>query len=770
MDYQLTHRSNHQVDHQSIAYADGRSLLKRHVALSKGGAPEGEHGARRRKSRRVLYRRPPIIILKSGIGSPFSLRNQPDISYRSHHSVTSSLPLTFINYSPTTTSTTLDLSTQQSPPSLPSFTMLLRLVPTPCEANPQPPTILFTLPMPNQPYTYVSSFQYCYTLLTCHLSYSSKGLPLPSQLLAHRSACIQQGIDCSNALLGDKASWLCGAISEVTFVTSAKQIHIQMHDSTERWIELTPACMTQCDKVIEQVTLSFAPAPSSGTVAPLSPPMTPTSPTRSKSAASSFLDGRRQSPSSLLMSLLSPLITSSSPNSSDASEGMFSAQQARASHQGRPTATLEAQRATNPSKFYRRAARSMLVDTYRQFVLPVLKETLPSSYLLFTVEADRARKQAEWNELQEEVETLLQRVSYQRPEDVMPPVLRRPSLGPRGTASISVNRISENAVSVADSSSTLCASVSSSTIKPESITSLAPAMYIATLPPYTELPSDVRITYATMHRRINDCSCRLASLDRLKSDLQLDDTRRAGLETGEMEKNVQKGIRRAYSNGTPSPVDRHLRPVKSSSLRNSVVPQVDADESTPKSSVAPFQMEDQVDEFAAGISVRPVSPSFGQMSDSSEDSSDDEDEEELLMRQEIETAFADFCMASPPALVYNRSAESLEIEDERQDLLPPCYNDHQDQDAMFICPKTPRLGHVSQLSTSMHVDLPRPTPSVLRRFSVDSIDPLMELAVEEEEELETTTRHDEFLVDMLSGRRKSEGMPFSWYQHQIATC
>lgn len=527
-------------------------------------------------------------------------------------------------------------------------------------------------------------------------------------------------------------------------------------------MDLSPACMAQCDKVIEQVTLSFAPVPKVETVTPLSPPTSPVSHVRRKSSLSgSFMDGRRQSPSSLLMSLLSPLITPTTSGSSDGSQGIFSAQQAITSHQGRPTTTVSEQRAANPARFHRRLVRSMLVDTFRQFVLPRLKETLPSSYLSYTIGADRAKKQQEWNQLQGEIEDLLERVSYQR---TIPSVLRRPSLGPRGTASINVHRVGENALPSSGSSSTLSASSSSSTIKPESITSLAPAMYIATLPAYTELPNNVRITYATMHRRINDYSCRLASLDRLKSDLEMDEVRRTALEACELEKNERKGIRRACSSGSISPIHHHLRPIRPSALRHSIFPEVEED-----TSARPSFSSTEVDEFAQGISVRPISPSLlhSAMSDS-EDSSDEDDDEELLTRQEISAAFADFCISSPPALVFNRSVESLESDTSVESAgSASTAETPEDEESMFmfVCPKTPRLASVSQLSASPQIEMPRPTPSVLRRFSVDSIDPLARLSSEEDEEDLEAPPHAAFLSDMLGARRKSEGLPFSSLVH-----
>jgi hypothetical protein len=411
----------------------------------------------------------------------------------------------------------------------------------------------------------------------------------------------------------------------------------------------------------------------------------------------------------------------------------------------------------------------MLVDTFRQFVLPRLKETLPSSYLSYTIDADHTKKQAEWNKLQGEIEALLERVSYQRSESAVPSVLRRPSLGPRGNASINVNQVE---IAISESSSSLQSSSSSSTIKPETITSLAPAMYIATLPPYTELPSNVRITYATMHRRINDFSCRLASLDRLKSDLQKDEVRRTALETCELEKNERRGIRRACSSGSISPIHHHLRPIRPSSLRHSAFPEVDEERSSARSSISSLEVAGHVDEFARGINVRPISPSLVQSAISdSEDSSDEEDDEELLTRQEIAAAFADFCISSPPALTYNRSAESLESDNESVESiespssLSSCGPENQeDEGAVFVCPKTPRLGSASQLLTSVTVDSPRPAPSVLRRFSVDSIDPLMQISGELEEELETP-QHAGFFPDMHGARRKSEGLPFASFEH-----
>jgi hypothetical protein len=69
--------------------------------------------------------------------------------------------------------------------------MLLRLLPQPTEAQANPPTILFTLAMPAHPYT-------------------AKSLPLPANLLAHKTVCLQEDLDCPNVLLGEKSSWLQG--------------------------------------------------------------------------------------------------------------------------------------------------------------------------------------------------------------------------------------------------------------------------------------------------------------------------------------------------------------------------------------------------------------------------------------------------------------------------------------------------------------------------------------------------------------------------------
>lgn len=69
--------------------------------------------------------------------------------------------------------------------------MLLRLLPRATPSQPNPPTILFTLPLPTHPFT-------------------SKSLPLPANLLAHKTVCLHEDIDCSNVLLGEKSTWISG--------------------------------------------------------------------------------------------------------------------------------------------------------------------------------------------------------------------------------------------------------------------------------------------------------------------------------------------------------------------------------------------------------------------------------------------------------------------------------------------------------------------------------------------------------------------------------
>lgn len=78
--------------------------------------------------------------------------------------------------------------------------MLLRLLPNPSTSQPAPPTILFTLPLPTHPYT-------------------SRSLPLPSNLLAHKTVCLHEDIDCSNVLLGEKSTWISGVSHPLILTT-----------------------------------------------------------------------------------------------------------------------------------------------------------------------------------------------------------------------------------------------------------------------------------------------------------------------------------------------------------------------------------------------------------------------------------------------------------------------------------------------------------------------------------------------------------------------
>jgi hypothetical protein len=519
--------------------------------------------------------------------------------------------------------------------------------------------------------------------------------------------------------LGDKATWLAGIVHEVSFLPANGTIKIQLtanHDEEQEGGELemplVDECRAMCEAVMDHVTKSFAPPPlpsSSTPTAPLSPPSTP--------RLSSFESKR--SPSSLLMSLLSPLLTSSAGYNRSPSPTIskgFEAQQRFASHQGKPTTSSAQQCSANPQRYYRKQARSLLVDTFTRFVIPFLKHQLPvsflgcdattlngnggpSGYLAIAVASDLQKKRREWRRMKSEIEELLSPVPVPILESVSNQSLRRPSLG-RRDASDHLQKIDWNALdTVENESSASLPSMSSATTITEHIadsTAATRTTYFSTLPPYTSLPVRLRQRYATVHKRFGDHTSRLNALEKCGNDLADEERRRARWDRADMDQLEEKARRRASvgADWKRARCNSLLRPV--SGLRHCLYSASADDLATTALEVNETDEENLkgdttlVDEFAPDIQVRPISPcsplvhdcssaydsppeSHDQCSDSSSDYSEDEAVHTKGYRyrhREIATAFEGYHIDSssvsslaPPGLVYTRSAESFESDD-----------------------------------------------------------------------------------------------------------
>ncbi|ORX41027.1 hypothetical protein BD324DRAFT_606724 [Kockovaella imperatae] len=422
--------------------------------------------------------------------------------------------------------------------------MLLRLLPVPTAEQPAPPTILFTLPLPVHPYT-------------------SKSLPLPANLHAHRSVCLQEDIDCSNVLLGEKSSWIGGIIDEVTFSMAAQEITVRYIDNSFSLVPLTPECTVQLGNVIQQVHLSFQPAPAPASTTDSAPRASTSSAASVSSAASSAsgsstgssTSGHRRTPSSLLFSFLSPLLSSNQS-------------QAAATRYQSPVPTPQP-----PARVHRRLARSLLVDAYRRHVLPALKEQLPSAYLLWQIASETARHHRDFESLKVDIQTTLGaagvNASFATP-------MKRSHSGSSSSESSSQHSgdLSESdsdegvpvtpATSIFSPSSSECSSPLQS---PRRRMVVNPSAYLLTLPPAPTVPDSHRTVYSSQLARLSLLVTRLSSIKKLNAKYEREEGKRRWLESLERGRAGDRALRKAYSNKEPTPnVRLTAEPIKRSGL------------------------------------------------------------------------------------------------------------------------------------------------------------------------------------------------------------
>ncbi|WRT70682.1 uncharacterized protein IL334_007680 [Kwoniella shivajii] len=395
--------------------------------------------------------------------------------------------------------------------------MLLRLLPQPTLNNPAPLTILFTLPLPNHPYT-------------------SRSLPLPPALLAHRSLCLQEDIDCPNVLMGEKSSWICGIIDDVTFSLPSSSITVNFIDGSNTTLPISAGCVTELHRVVEEVQLSFT-AP---TTVPSSP-RTSTSSIASTSSASSSSSrtpsssgSSRRTPSSLLLSLLSPLLSSSSTQPSVPERPSLAAP---------PCA---------PARVHRRAARSLLVDTYRRYVLSELKKQLPTSYFPWAIASETSRQMEEFAQVQAEINRIIDTCGV--PRDALIDKIVTFSSRSRSTSSFSSGSLSEDESDSdsAPSPTTPATSVFSTSACPtpaRRVVSPSPSAFLLSIPPAHALPTQCRMPYASQLARLTQIASRVSQVKKLNVRYEREEGKRRWLEGLEKGRLADKALRRAFSNG-----------------------------------------------------------------------------------------------------------------------------------------------------------------------------------------------------------------------------
>ncbi|WWC92272.1 uncharacterized protein L201_007226 [Kwoniella dendrophila CBS 6074] len=399
--------------------------------------------------------------------------------------------------------------------------MLLRLLPQPTSANPSPLTILFTLPLPTHPYT-------------------SRSLPLPPALLAHKALCIQEDLECPNVLMGEKSSWICGIIDDVTFSLPNASITINFIDGSSTVLPISISCQAQLHRVVEEVQLSFT-AP---TTVPSSPRSSISSVASTSSTSSSLSRTPsnpatpRRTPSSLLLSLLSPLLSGNS--------------------QVAPTRPSLAAPPCAPARVHRRAARSLLVDTYRRHVLPLLKTQLPGSYFPWAIASETSKQMEEFTRVQSEINGIIDNCGISR-EDLQRRVSTSTSIArSRSASSSSMESLSDDEsdndnipspVTPATSvfSSSTCATPFRRSSSSSSATS--PKSFLLSIPPAHFLPGQYRMAYATQLSRLTKIASRINQIKRLNIRYEREEGKRKWLESLERGRLADRSLRKAFSNG-----------------------------------------------------------------------------------------------------------------------------------------------------------------------------------------------------------------------------
>lgn len=474
--------------------------------------------------------------------------------------------------------------------------MLLRLLPIATPSQPTPPTILFTLPLPNHPYT-------------------GRSLPLPPNLLAHRTVCLHEDIECSNVLLGEKSSWITGVsqvkssqvilsnpcytcclaplisrnigvvrhtlhaetatarglrrrfkkltsqiIDDVTFSLPHEEVRVSYIDGTSSTFAISPACAASLARVVEEVHLSFAPPPPAT-------PRTSISSIASTSSTSSFASASsshslpprtppqsiRRSTSALLLTLLSPLLPTSSQTSAI-------------------TSALSAEPAQT-SRRHRRQARSLLVDTYSRHVLPELKAVLPPAYLPWAIANEARQRVSEFEVLRVEIDELLIGAGWDEARrSTLSPTSRNRSLSDASNSSddsaLEPSHESEAEFDPTRSPYTPATSAfPSRSSSPKPMTNITPQAYILTIPPAHDLAvsSSIRSKYAAYLARLTRIASRLSAVRRLGVQYDREESKRKWLETLERGKASERGLRRAWSNGL-SRESQYAKPITGSRL------------------------------------------------------------------------------------------------------------------------------------------------------------------------------------------------------------
>lgn len=333
-------------------------------------------------------------------------------------------------------------------------------------------------------------------------------------------------------------------IDDLTFSLPLRNVRIHFIDGSATTLSISESCARSLGRVVEQVNLSFAPKP---TCPPASPSSNMSSSRAvSPTAASPSIPSPRRSTSALLLTLLSPLLPGSNSQ-------------------------LPRTMATDPqqaSRMHRRQARSMLVDAYRNFVLPELKSSLPSAYLPWAISSEVTQRTAEYEAVKLEINSILASTGY----DMSRRTLYTPESKRARSFTASSNDSSSSSSESEFIDTPMTSAQSSRCSSPYSTTIASPHAFLLSIPPAHELPSAYRATYSHQLADLTRIASRLAAIKKLDMQYEREETKRKWLETLERGKAGERALRRAWSNGQISPSAACMtptvgaKPVRSSPL------------------------------------------------------------------------------------------------------------------------------------------------------------------------------------------------------------
>lgn len=246
----------------------------------------------------------------------------------------------------------------------------------------------------------------------------------------------------------------------------------------------------------------------------------------------------KRTPGSLLYSLLSPLLPTSP----------------------RPQPPAHVAAHQQPARAHRRQARSLLVDAYRRYVLPALKERLPSHYLVWAIQSEAGSKIDEFTALKDDVCHLLSQMGIDY----------NPTIDSSCSSTVTLRSPSMSEHSTAASSSEFGDAASNPSVE-EDAEAASLTSFLLRIPSAHTLPIRQRSSYAQHVTRLSQLAGRVSSITKLASRYEREESKRRWLDQLDLQRDADKAVRRAFSNGLLAPSSaRTATPVRRSALSQSV--------------------------------------------------------------------------------------------------------------------------------------------------------------------------------------------------------